>query len=114
MDDDQMSAYCEIDIAYSLARLSGPICSNCYTRMTPQWRKGTYNNFMDKYAQLCNSCGLKFSKGQYCDYCFKIYGLSAIDKSLYYTCTDCGKMDHIDCVGDYTIESYKCVRCQRE
>jgi hypothetical protein len=39
-----------------------PICSNCGSTNTPQWRKGWWSNLLQRSIFLCNACGLRFHK----------------------------------------------------
>ncbi|PRP73172.1 hypothetical protein PROFUN_03486 [Planoprotostelium fungivorum] len=49
-------------------------CENCQACETPQWRKGWYSEMLGRSVLLCNACGLKYHKNQYCYHCHFIYG----------------------------------------
>ena len=42
------------------------MCENCNSETTPQWRKGWYNTVLNKTVSLCNACGIKYAKNQFC------------------------------------------------
>lgn len=67
-------------------------CVACKVTSTPQWRKGWHG------LPLCNACGLKFQKNQYCDYCFAIYGGKDFDPSIWVRCEKCGRASHVKCI----------------
>ena len=39
-----------------------PHCAICQTQETPQWRRGWYSSWLEKYVNLCNTCGLRYRK----------------------------------------------------
>jgi hypothetical protein len=106
--------------AYILAHLK-PICENCHCTTTPQWRKGWVSDLLDRYVWLCNKCGIKYAKSQYCPHCKEIYSK---DRNLYeplkwYSCQHCGRWVHRNCenmisnnanLKNYNI--YKCPNCR--
>ena len=66
----------EIVASFVLLTLQDPdVCMNCGDKNTPLWRKGW--NMSDREhtrpIKLCNKCGLKCSKQQYCKNCGYIY-----------------------------------------
>lgn len=113
--------YDDNNIAYALLSLKGQVCFNCSCTNTPQWRKGFV--FTDQIVQkvnLCNACGLKYGKNQFCSYCYKIYDfVKNINTQEIYSCSRCGKMDHQKCVGHLdktnTLNgvNYVCKRCRK-
>lgn len=84
-------------------------CENCHVYYTPQWRKGWYCNILKRNVLLCNACGLKYSKNQYCFYCKAIYGKNT-DKSNWLSCKNCGRYVHSFCVIS-NDETYVCSNC---
>jgi hypothetical protein len=46
-------------------------CAHCKTTVTPLWRKGWSLN--SKPVSLCNACGIRYSKNQFCPHCYYIY-----------------------------------------
>lgn len=58
--------------AYFISHLN-QICENCGVTETPQWRKGWYSNVLQHTVLLCNKCGLKYMKNQFCPYCMYVY-----------------------------------------
>lgn len=95
-------------------------CENCGTFETPQWRKGWYSNALNRTVLLCNACGLKFHKNQYCPYCRFIYGKEQDRTSNLWTpCKGCGRFVHTECerkFGKLDEESlnYHCPNCRKE
>jgi len=83
--------------AYLIAHLRN-ICENCGINETPQWRKGWWSDTLNRYTMLCNKCGLKYHKNQFCPYCRYVYGKET-DKnaSVWLTCNSCGRWVHINC-----------------
>jgi hypothetical protein len=109
--------------AYYLQHLR-PSCANCGTMDTPQWRKGWHSSLLEKEVLLCNACGLKFHKGQFCPYCKFVYGKEHSsqhhqDSSQWLCCSNCGRKTHTACEKRHTgrtpsqFEFYTCVECQR-
>jgi hypothetical protein len=98
-------------------------CENCKTYTTPQWRKGWYNPELQCNIELCNACGLKYAKGQYCPYCKFIYGKEHLKSpNQWLSCNMCGRLTHLQCElasGNYNnpvdlmLKSpYYCLDCQ--
>ena len=77
-------------------------CESCWTVDTPQWRKGWYSPILGRVVLLCNACGLKYHKNQFCSYCKFVYG-KEIDKTSpkFITCTECEKCVHVECEKRY-------------
>jgi len=75
-------------------------CENCGTFVTPQWRKGWFSEVLNHSVLLCNACGLKFHKGQFCTYCKFVYGKEQkLSSSIWLTCDQCGRCVHRECEG---------------
>lgn len=74
------------------------VCENCGTFSTPQWRKGWFSEVLNRHCQLCNACGLKYHKNQYCPYCRFVYGKEH-DKIAegWLSCQTCGRWVHQSC-----------------
>mgnify|MGYP001141771849 FL=1 len=89
--------------AYLLSQLcnrSVPTCVNCQTRRTPLWRKGWRDAILKRDVLLCNACGLKYSKRQYCCYCKFIYNMKEdvlSQQGNWMDCDCCRRWVHIDC-----------------
>eukprot|EP01117_Protostelium_nocturnum_P018464 TRINITY_DN7729_c0_g1_i1.p1 TRINITY_DN7729_c0_g1~~TRINITY_DN7729_c0_g1_i1.p1 ORF type:complete len:252 (-),score=50.22 TRINITY_DN7729_c0_g1_i1:131-793(-) len=87
--------------AYLISHLR-PYCENCGTFVTPQWRKGWQSGALHRSVLLCNACGLKFHKNQFCPYCHYVYGkeqekLLEIEQTDWLTCKMCGRWVHSEC-----------------
>lgn len=82
--------------AYLMSHLRSH-CENCGTFDTPQWRKGWFSNVLNHSVLLCNACGLKFHKGQFCPYCHYVYGKENKISEGWITCDDCGRWVHEEC-----------------
>lgn len=79
------------------------MCYHCKTRTTPQWRKG------HEGKALCNKCGIKYSKGYYCEMCLYIFTKEEINCVDWVGCRYCGKMGHVMCVQP----NYTCRNCKQ-
>jgi len=113
--------------AYLMSHLR-QYCENCGTFETPQWRKGWYSDVLHRSVLLCNACGLKYHKNQYCPYCHYVYGKEQ-EKQVFsgdalecgwITCQSCGRWCHTDCEKQYGSEknllnprSYSCPNCRK-
>lgn len=100
-------------------------CENCGSTNTPQWRKGWYSEVLEKHVLLCNACGLKYSKNQFCPYCYFVYSRSSKSKhddreagSQWLSCQHCQRWVHIQCERTYGSTklgkdkaSYVCPHC---
>lgn len=93
-------------------------CENCATYDTPQWRTGWYSDVLGRPVLLCNACGLKYHKNQFCPYCFYVYGNREHNKTFntWLTCTKCDRMVHVDCEAKYAgghsqSHNYVCPTC---
>ena len=77
-------------------------CENCGTLNTPQWRKGWFSQILNRSVLLCNACGLRYHKNQFCPYCRYVYGKET-DKSSdkWLTCDTCGRWVHLECEKQY-------------
>lgn len=110
--------------SYLLAHLRR-FCENCGCQSSPQWRKGWYSDIFSRPVQLCNACGIKFTKQQFCMYCHYIYGkeqekLHQADQKEWLSCQTCGRWSHTDCerrCGSATAaedpKTYNCGNCRR-
>jgi len=45
-------------------------------------------------VQMCNACGLRFKKGQYCPVCLKVYYSNAPTPETWKQCRSCGQWTH--------------------
>jgi DNA-directed RNA polymerase subunit RPC12/RpoP len=69
---------------------------------------------------LCNKCGLKYHKSQYCPYCRYIYGKET-EKSpqVWLTCSSCGRWAHVGCEIEHggnstaALGGYSCPDCKQ-
>lgn len=95
-------------------------CANCDTPSTPLWRKGWEDVVLGHSVSLCNACGLKFLKEQYCHYCMFVYNMTDVryQKDKWIACSKCRKCTHVDCekrFGTVHVEddttSYRCPEC---
>lgn len=78
IDDKKCNDGCNMDELWAafdlyLLRRSSPQCVNCGTEQSCLWRRGPHVKRLKKYLPLCNACGLKFAKGQYCKKCGFVY-----------------------------------------
>ncbi|PRP79492.1 hypothetical protein PROFUN_12860 [Planoprotostelium fungivorum] len=111
--------------SYLLAHLK-TYCENCGVTETPQWRKGWHSEIFHRPVALCNACGIKFSKQQYCGYCHYIYGkeqekLHRIEQDEWLSCTTCNRWTHSECeatCGSKELArdplTYRCLDCRQE
>lgn len=108
--------FTEDNACYMLACLSGPICPSCGTRISPCWRPWKQDNLK---IRVCNACGLKYNKGQFCYYCKKVINKKNDHSKSYqhvYICYRCGHCDHKECVDSsptYPLNVYKCSLCNK-
>jgi hypothetical protein len=86
--------------AYLISHLQ-PFCENCGTRDTPQWRKGWYSKVLNRHHLLCNACGIRYNKQQFCPLCGYIYAKDKEAKNTredyYLACQACDRWTHLDC-----------------
>jgi len=99
-------------------------CENCGTSETPQWRKGWYEAILNRSVVLCNACGVKYNKNQFCAYCKFVYYKEDLDskpKSFWLNCRTCHRYVHHDCESRHGTEhpaaainqsNYKCPSCR--
>jgi len=75
-------------------------CEHCGTAETPQWRKGWFSSILNRCVVLCNACGLKYNKNQYCPYCMYVYYKEEDrnSKNKWTTCKSCSRWVHIECI----------------
>ena len=89
-----------------------PHCENCYTNDTPQWRKGWYSYILKKNVPLCNACGIKYNKSQYCKICHFIYDKKFSNGELFNICNLCKVWIHKKCDPKYYQDNYHCPQCR--
>jgi len=93
-----------------------PHCENCGTLNTPQWRKGWFSEVLQHSVLLCNACGLKYHKNQFCPYCKFVYGKEQKLSNLWLICETCARWVHIECekrFGGHEHHSpYQCPDCR--
>jgi hypothetical protein len=83
--------------AYLISHLK-PSCEHCGVTETAQWRRGYFEPVLNRQIMLCNKCGIKYHKSQFCPYCKYIYGKETDkDQSIWLTCNDCGRWVHSQC-----------------
>jgi len=91
-------------------------CENCGTLSTPQWRKGWHSEVLNHSVLLCNACGLKFHKNQFCPYCKYVYGKEQKISNIWLTCEYCARWVHVDCETQYggchNNQPYACPDCR--
>lgn len=106
--------------AYLVSHLQ-PRCENCNTPETPQWRKGWHSEILGRNVILCNACGLKYNKNQYCPYCYYVYYKEEDKKDIdsWVACDECQRWVHIECEmkcggrkNFNPFESYRCPSCR--
>jgi hypothetical protein len=99
-------------------------CENCGITDTPQWRKGWFSNILNRSVVLCNACGLKYNKNQFCPYCMYVYYKEEDKKSknTWLICEACQRWVHAECEQQYggkeqvqqwsQFHSYLCPGCR--
>jgi len=97
-----------------------PYCENCGTLETPQWRKGWFSEVLNRSVFLCNACGIKYQKNQFCPYCKFIYGKQYKTSNVWQVCSTCGRCVHVECENNYGNGqlldpgvSYLCPECRK-
>lgn len=95
----------------ALLRLSGRrVCGCCGTMESVQWRLGW--RVEKGRVDLCNACGLMFSKGCFCEFCNGIYRVSETRRSIGWKgCIVCGRRAHASCVKG--TKEYTCRKCSQ-
>jgi len=85
-------------------------CASCGA---PLWRKGWHNKFLGHHLSLCNACGLKYNKGQYCPICMYVYNIYDVRlrSNDCVKCINCYKYAHASCVQQSNLLSYLCPAC---
>jgi len=92
-------------------------CENCGILDTPQWRKGWFSDILNRYVVLCNACGLKYNKNQFCPHCRYVYYKEEDKKSKdWLVCEGCGRWAHMECEQKYGNpitpgQAYYCPGC---
>nr|BAJ95181.1 predicted protein [Hordeum vulgare subsp. vulgare] len=91
-------------------------CENCGTDKSPQWRKGWFNDALNRPVNLCNACGLKYHKGSCCSYCKQVYGKELKPCFDWLSCVGCNRFVHRECEtihgGKENDVEYLCPSCQ--
>jgi len=91
-------------------------CENCGTLQTPQWRKGWFSEVLNHSVLLCNACGLKYHKNQFCPYCKYVYGKEQKISNVWLTCEHCARWVHVECEtkygGNQNRMPYACPDCR--
>jgi len=91
-------------------------CENCGTLNTPQWRKGWHSEVLNHSVLLCNACGLKFHKNQFCPYCKFVYSKEQKISSAWLTCEYCGRWVHGECEAEHggcqNSQPFACPDCR--
>jgi len=99
-------------------------CENCGITDTPQWRKGWFSTILNRSVVLCNACGLKYNKNQFCPYCMYVYYKEEDKKSknAWLICEACQRWVHVECEQQYggqeqvqqwsQFHSYLCPGCR--
>jgi hypothetical protein len=85
---------------------NGECCFSCDIKYSTLWRAKKINGD-DKY--LCNACGLKYSKGQYCQVCHITYYQCDMNDFYGKICSICNKWVHNNCLTTSCI-CKKCVK----
>jgi hypothetical protein len=104
-------------------------CTNCGAQTSPTWRFGWYYEPLRKHVSLCNACGLKYSKKQYCAGCKFIYGNNCQHRQemldgKWFRCSGCNHYSHTKCLVEekttecpvqnvIDINHYKCPNCEQ-
>ena len=92
-------------------------CENCRSLNSPQWRKGWYSTELCRKVTLCNACGIKFAKKQFCCYCMEIYSATANKMKYWLKCYNCKRYSHTLCEknnkkGIIKSRRYVCYQCR--
>lgn len=96
-------------------------CENCGVEQTPQWRKGWFEKKINRPVNLCNACGIRYHKNQFCPYCKYVYGKETDNiPNTWLICVECGRWTHISCESKFgkltkeQIESqlHTCIECK--
>jgi len=99
-EDEVMGAY----LLSSMNTKAVQTCANCGSSDTPLWRKGWYDTLLSKHVMLCNACGLKYAKNQYCPYCKYVYKMNQdvhAQREQWLNCTQCRRWVHSECERKY-------------
>jgi len=99
----------DLEPVFLLLALKNRKCFSCGTTQSPQWRRSQYHDAIKDRFLLCNACGLKSAKGQFCSYCLRVYYLSSEEE--YVTCDRCGKHDHASCA-EFVGRNHTPYRCK--
>lgn len=101
-----------------------PYCENCGASDTPQWRKGWVSSLLGREVLLCNACGLKYHKGQFCPHCKFVYGKEHDRhvRNSWLRCVQCSRWTHGKCeekacgvsMHQLNHEYFQCVDCRNQ
>lgn len=101
-------------------------CYNCNTTTSPEWRYcprpcRIHNDklYLCNQQYLCNACGLRYYKGQYCPLCYVVYYQKDTNNISWKNCIKCNNWTHRYCIKQSTASNYikddyickKCVNC---
>lgn len=93
---------------------SGAPCGDCGVKLSPLWRSVSYRG--DR-RHLCNACGLRYKKGQFCPFCEKTYKEIELHPEVWEECEECHETcAHIKCIEKNDIQrgNYTCKRCREK
>lgn len=83
---------------------NGECCFSCNTKYSILWRSQKINGDV---VYLCNACGLKYKKGQYCPVCHMTYYQYNMNDFHGKICIICNKWVHNDCL----VMNQICKKC---
>lgn len=87
-------------------------CDNCGETDTSMWRRGRHDKKLNIRVTLCNPCGLRYSKKQFCPHCNYIYKKHEINVKYWTTCIICDQSTHINCLPSKPNDlQYICPNC---
>lgn len=87
----------DVEAAYLLYTV-GKRCANCLVDQSPVWRRGWYDALSHSNVFLCNACGLKYLKKQYCPYCCAVYCVGDLGTGAHWIqCQGCLSHCHVKC-----------------
>eukprot|EP00743_Colponemidia_sp_Colp-15_P004358 GILK01004701.1.p1 GENE.GILK01004701.1~~GILK01004701.1.p1 ORF type:complete len:359 (+),score=38.03 GILK01004701.1:129-1079(+) len=104
-------------------KLQRIVCTNvkCNRSDSSQWKEGWEMN--GQRVPLCNACGIRFSKGSFCPWCYQIYKENEPDESEenpWLGCDYCPKWVHLQCELDNSklskvdSKNYRCPECVKK
>jgi len=89
-------------------------CAFCEVENSPMWRKGWYDDELDKDMSLCNAHGLRYNKNQYCSVCRWIYLAKEVNPAEWLYCRLCKTWTHRQCDQNNQLDPYVCIDCRNE